>query len=112
MSNPLHFQYREHVMQYRIKDLLNALDADGAPSFDRDLLLFCYDRFHSIQIFGSQLQKPKQDNILQFCSELSRRLIRLSKKGRILEQRSFVVPPFPISHMRQHMRLEICLTNN
>ena len=38
------FFSREEVMQYRIKPMLDILAADGAPSFGKGLLHFCFDR--------------------------------------------------------------------
>ena len=42
------FHSRDHAFQYRIESMLNLLDEDGAPSFSRDLLKFCYKRLPNI----------------------------------------------------------------
>ena len=49
---------RGHVMSYRVKNMLDALQADGAPSFGKQLHEFCFERlqqFCKISLFVSIL---------------------------------------------------------
>ena len=56
---------RGHIMAYRIKDMLLALEKDGAPSFGNGLLTFCYMRLIIISLRDAS---PKRKRLFFYKS--------------------------------------------
>ena len=90
-------------MDYEIKEMLLALEKDGAPSFGKGLVTFCYMRLKSF-VFSLQLHADMPFSNHNHMQGLKRRQRKPSNRKRTQLLMNFLRATSPTFRMTLNMR--------